>query len=242
MPAAQADASESRESPLRSLADAIADAKAYRLAREADPTRAVDARWEAMQPVLAGERPIVVAADDIQQIQAAVAFAQQHRLKLILYGGYDAELSAVLLKSQQIPVIIGGVHRLPRRRSDAYDAAFTLPERLRAAGVKFCISGQGALGASNVRNLPYHAATAVAYGLPADEALKSITLYPAQILGVADKVGSLAPGNDATLIITDGDPLETMTQVEIAFIQGRPVDLDDRHKSLWRKYQKKYNP
>jgi imidazolonepropionase-like amidohydrolase len=183
---------------------------------------------------------MIVTADDVQQIQAAVAFAQQHRLKLILYGGYDAELCASLLKEQQIPVIIGGVHRLPRRRSDAYDAAYTLPERLRAAGVKFCISGAGAVNASNARHLPYHAATAAAYGLPADEALKAITLYPAEILGVGDKVGSLEPGKDATLIITDGDPLETPTQIEQAYIQGRPVDLSDRHKTLWRKYQKKY--
>jgi len=81
---------------------------------------------------------------------------------------------------------------------------------------------------------------AVAFGLPEDVALKAITLAPAEILGVANRVGSLAKGKDATLIITDGDPLETATQVEAAFVQGRPVDLDDRHKRLWKKYEEKY--
>ncbi len=106
--------------------------------------------------------------------------------------------------------------------------------------MKYCIASAKSHGASNSRNLPYQAATASAFGLPLDEALKSITLYPAQILGVADRVGSLDVGKDATLIVTTGDPLETPTQVVDAFIQGRQVSLGDRHKTLWRKYQQKY--
>ena len=93
---------------------------------------------------------------------------------------------------------------------------------------------------SNVRNLPYNAGTAAAYGLPAEEALKAITTYPAQILGVADRIGSLEAGKDATLIITTGDPLEISTQVTAAYVQGRPVELNDRHKRLWEKYKEKY--
>jgi imidazolonepropionase-like amidohydrolase len=126
------------------------------------------------------------------------------------------------------------------RRDDPYDAPFTVPGRLRAAGISYCIAGAGRFGASNARNLPYHAAMAAAFGLPADEALKAITLYPAQILGVADRVGSLEEGKDATLIITDGDPLETPTQVLDAYVEGRRVDLSDRHKRLWKKYEEKY--
>lgn len=233
-------AGESRDRALRRLREAIADAQAYLATRKADPSRPVDARWEAMAPALSGQQPLIVAAEELPQIQAAVALAQEHRLNLIIYGGYDAELCAPLLKSQDVAVIVAGTHRLPLRRADAYDAAFTLPERLRAAGVRYCISGAGRFGASNLRNLPYHAATAAAFGLSREEALKAITLYPAQILGVADRVGSLEAGKDATLIVTSGDPLETATQVEQAFIQGRPVDLNDRHKMLWRKYQQKY--
>jgi imidazolonepropionase-like amidohydrolase len=239
-PAAAGDTTAARDSALSRLEDVMRSAAAYRTAREANPARPVDARWEAMLPLLAGERRLIVGADEASQIEAAVAFAQRHKLKLAIYGGYEAELCAPLLKAMQTPVIVAGTHRLPRRAAEAYDAPFTLPERLRAAGVKYCIAGAGKFGASNVRNLPYHAATAAAYGLPPEEALRAITLYPAEILGVADRVGSLTAGKDATLIVTDGDPLETPTQVERAFIQGRPVDLNDRHKTLWRKYLQKY--
>jgi imidazolonepropionase-like amidohydrolase len=106
--------------------------------------------------------------------------------------------------------------------------------------VKYCITLAHRFGGSDARNLPYHAARAAAYGLPADEALKAITLYPAQILGCADRVGSLEAGKDATLIVTDGDPLETFTHVERAYIQGRALDLSSRHTRLWEKYKEKY--
>ncbi|HIA63856.1 MAG TPA: imidazolonepropionase [Planctomycetaceae bacterium] len=230
-----------RDKTLENLRQTFDDAEAYRQARQAKVKgQDRDARWEAMIPVLAGKLPIIVQANEIQQIQAAVAFASERKLKMILFGGHDAPRCAALLKQHQIPVIIGGVYRLPRKRHDAYDDAYTLPEQLRKQGIQFCISSYGRFGAANVRNLPYHAAVAVAFGLPADEALKAITLSPAEILGLDQRVGSLQPGLDATLIVTTGNPLETTTQVERAFIQGRPVQLNDRHKRLWRKYQQKY--
>ena len=200
----------------------------------------MDLRWEAMLPVLHGDVPLIVDADDMQQIQAAVAFAEQQKVKLIIYGGYDAPHCAELLNKHDVAVIIGGVYRLPQRRSEPYDTPFTVAARLHEAGVRFCISGSGRFGASNVRNLPYHAAMAAAFGLPRDEALKSITSYPAEILGVANRIGTLAKGRDATFIVTDGDPLETTTQVEDAYVQGRQVDLNNRHKRLWKKYEEKY--
>ncbi|MDE0736309.1 MAG: amidohydrolase family protein [Pirellulaceae bacterium] len=232
---------ESREKSLKTLHKTFDQAEAYRQARLAKvKDQAKDSRWEAMIPVLTGKQPIIVQANEIQQIQAAVAFASKRNLKMILFGGYDAPRCAPLLKQHQIPVIVGGVYQLPRRRHDPYDDAYTLPERLRQQGIKFCISSFGRFGAANVRNLPYHAAVAAAFGLPEDEALRAITLSPAEILGVDQRVGSLQPGKDATLIITTGNPLETTTQVEQAFIQGRRVALNDRHKRLWRKYQQKY--
>ena len=235
-----------RNELLKRLDQFVADARAYaraRSARQQNPDSsplAFDARFEAVLPVLKGRQLLVVEADELQQIQSAVAFADREDLTLILLGGYDAPRCAELLVKRDIPVIVRGIYRLPRRRSDNYDAPFTLPERLRQAGIRFCISSHGKFAASNVRNLPYHAAMAAAYGLPRDEALKSVTLYPSQILGVADRVGSLEPGKDATLIITDGDPLETTSHVLAAYIQGRRVDLNDRHKRLWKKYQEKY--
>jgi imidazolonepropionase-like amidohydrolase len=234
---------------LTTIRQALADARAYQKAKlacadgkGAEPTH--DARWEAMLAVLAGKTRVFIDADDVQQIQAALAFAEQEGLMPVIVGGYDAAECAALLKKHDVPVILGGVHRTPLRRDDDYDAAFTLPERLRALGIKFCIAGEigGASGSlpSNIRNLPYHAATAAAYGLPADEALRSITLSAAEVLGVADRLGSLDAGKDATLIVTTGDPLEITTQVTAAYVQGRAVDLNDRHKRLWTKYKEKY--
>jgi imidazolonepropionase-like amidohydrolase len=238
-----------RDKSLRDIRRTIADARAYLAARKAATNGAAakdaaalpldsDARWEAMIPVLEGRMPVIIEADEIQQIESAVAFARHEGLKMILLGGYDAAQCSELLKQNSIPVILYGVHRLPQRKDDAYDAPFTVAAKLHQAGIKFCISGNGRMG--NIRNLAYHAGTAAAYGLPAEEALKAVTLYPAEILGVADRLGSLAAGKDATLIITDGDPLEITSHVNAAFIGGRPVDLTDRHKQLWQKYQEKY--
>ena len=198
-----------------------------------------DARLEAMLPVVRGEIPLIVWADELRQIQSAVAFAAKQKAKLVIVGGYDAERCADLLKRHNVAVVISGTQRMPQRRDADYDEAYSLPARLHKAGVAYCISYSGRF-ASNIRNLPYHAGQAVAFGLPADEAVKSITLYPATIMGVADRVGSIEKGKDATLIVTTGDVLETPTQVELAFVQGRSVDLSSRHTRLWKKYQEKY--
>lgn len=235
------DRNTARENDWNALQKVWDEANRYRLARQAGTVEAhSDARFEAMIPVLEGKLPIIVNADTRGQIQSAVAFADQHRAKLILMGGYDAEACAPLLRDRNIPVIIPTVFRSPMRRSDPFDASYTLADRLRRAGIRFCIAGLDRWEAPNLRNLPYHAATAVAYGLPRDEALKAITLYPAEILGVADRVGSLEVGKDATLFVSDGDPLNVRTQVVEAYIQGRTVDLQNRHQRLWRKYQEKY--
>jgi imidazolonepropionase-like amidohydrolase len=228
------------ERAVEQLRQAIADARAYAAARKADANFPRDARWESLQDVLAGTLPVIIHADELRQITAAVAFAEREKLRLIIAGGYDAPQVAPLLKKHNVPVIVGGTYRLPRRRGDSYDAAYALPAELHKAGLRYCISTHGRFGASNVRNLPYHASVAVGFGLPPEEAIKSITLYPAQILGVADRVGSLAAGKDATLFVADGDILNTATQVTAAFVRGRKVDLNDRHKRLYHKYEEKY--
>lgn len=244
MPDSDKEQLKQRDEALKAIRDAFDDALAYRKAKRAEKDSGKelphDSRWESMLPVLNGEMPVLVAADEALEIQSAVSFAERYKLKAIILGGYDAPYCADLLKRHGIPVIVRGTQRLPLRRSDAYDDPFTVPERLRQSGVKFCISGGGRFSASNVRNLPYHAGMAAAYGLPSQEALKAITLYPAEILGVADRVGSLEIGKDATFIVTNGDPVETPTLVEQAFIEGREVALNDRHKRLWKKYEEKY--
>jgi imidazolonepropionase-like amidohydrolase len=220
----------------------LADARAYWIAKTARAKRQstppdVDARWEALIPVFERKLPLVVQADETQQIHAAIALAAQQGLKLMIFGGYDAPECVELLKKYDVGVIVGGVTRLPQRRHDAVDAAFSVPARLQAAGVRFCISGAGRMG--NVRNLPYQAGMAAAHGLARDEALRAVTLYPAQMFGVAERVGSLEAGKDATLFVADGDILETPTHVSRAYVQGRAVDLSNRQTRLYDKYQER---
>lgn len=232
------------EEALRKLKEAFREARAYWLAKKAEggspgvPYHDVDVRWEAMVPVFEGRLPVFVHADTLDQIQAAVAWAETERVRIVLVGGADAPMAADLLRQKDIPVITGPILELPTREWEPYDAAFTLPVRLARAGLRYCIAGDG--GAWNERNLPYHAAMATAYGLPRDEALKAITLYCARILGIDDRVGSLEVGKDATLFVATGDPLDIRTQVTRAFVQGRPVDLYNRHQRLYEKYREKY--
>ncbi len=227
--------------PLKEIKDLLDESKQYASLREADPDKQpVDLRLDALVKVASGQMPIIAVADSIGQIESAVGFAARENLKLIILGGYDAEDCAELLKKHDVPVVIAATHRLPQYRSDQYDASYTLPARLQKAGVRFCISGTGRSETWNSRNLPYHAATAVAFGLEIPQAIRSITLSPAEIYGVADRVGSLDVNKDATLIVTDGNPLEIQSKVEMAFIQGRTIDLSSKHVRLWEKYKAKY--
>jgi imidazolonepropionase-like amidohydrolase len=235
---------EQREARLQELDDLLDQVRHYRGIRQAEPERGIfDVRLEALIPVVEGTLPVIADADRLSAIESAVSYAVANDLQLIILGGYDAGACADLLKRHEIPVIVAGTHRLPRRRHEPYDHAYTLPARLQAAGVRFCIASErpgGPSGTANVRNLPYHAAPAVAFGLSPQQALRAITLAPAEILGVAEQTGSLTIGKEATLMVTDGDILQTETAVEQAWIAGRQVDLDNRHKQLYRKYQQKY--
>lgn len=234
----------STEARLKLLDDAFESAKAYALARAADTATPIDTRWEAMRPVLPAApgavpaRPVVMHADDLAQIRFALDFAARHGLRLILSGGADAWRVADTLRARNVPVIIGGLQRLPLRRDDPPDALFSLPAKLAAAGVRYCIA-EGGRDSSNARNLPFEAAHARAFGLSDDEALKAVTLYPAQILGVADRLGSIEVGKLANLFVADGDPLEPTTRIERVFMQGREVELSDRQTALRDKYLKR---
>jgi imidazolonepropionase-like amidohydrolase len=223
---------------LQAVEKLIDDAEAYLKAKNADPTLDTDMRYEAMRPMLRGEKPVFVSANMVGQIESAVAWAHRRRLKIIIVGGAQADRATDLLKQHDIPVIITGTHRAPLRRQDDYDQPFSLPAKLHEAGVRFCLATDG--DASAVRNLAHEAATSAAYGLPREEALKSITLYPAEILGIDNSLGSIEVGKSATLILTTGDPLDITNDVLVAFIDGRKIDLGSRHKSLYEKYREKY--
>jgi hypothetical protein len=253
-----ADLRRNAEARLKLLEDALLSAAAYARARAADPASPTDTRWEALLPVLpplastnvsggsansngvaAPQRPVFINADDLAQIRYALDFAERFKLKLVIVGGADAWRLADTLRQRQVPVIVSGVYRLPQRRDDPPDALYSLPAKLAAAGVRYCIASAGR-DSSNERNLPFEAGHARAYGLSEDEALKSVTLYPAQILGAADKLGSLDVGKHANFFIADGSPLEMRTHIERIFIQGREIALTDRQTQLRDKYEHRY--
>lgn len=237
-PKSPEDQQEEIDARLRQLRETFAQARAY--AKGASDQR-TDVRLAAMGPAVRGAMPVLVHVDEIKGIQSAVAWAAAEGLKLVIVGGLDAWRVTGLLKKNDVPVIVSAVNSLPLRRDDPYDAAYANAGKLQAAGVRFCIANEGTdFDAAHDRNLPYQAAQAAAHGLPRDEALKAVTLYPAQILGAADRLGSLEVGKEATLFVTDGDPLEIMTHVEAAYIAGRPVDLSNRQTRLYDKYRQKY--
>ena len=232
-------AEENYAKTIKKLGDLFKDARAFWNAKDnGKATLDVDLRWEALGPVLSKEIPVHIFAQTARQIRDAVQWAKAEKVNMVLLGGADAWRLTDLLKDNKVAVIIGGVNLLPLRRSDSYDSLYANATRLHRAGVQFAIGYSGS--EAKQRNLPYEAGKAVAFGLPKDEALKAITIYPAKILGIADRVGSLEVGKDATLIVTTGDPLDIRSNVEMAFIQGRPVDLSSRHTQLYEKYQQRY--
>jgi imidazolonepropionase-like amidohydrolase len=238
------DQAKERTKRLKAVEDFFDEAKAYAKAREADP--AANARvpaWEAMLPVVRGELPVIVHADDPRQIKAAVAWADSRGLKMILAGARQAVKVADLLAEKKVPVIYDRVFALPATDTDGYELPFSVPGILHRAGVKVCLGmGLGGTGASSLRNLPHAAAQAMAYGLPREEALKSITLNPAAVLGLADQLGSIEPGKDATLVAVNGDILDVRASVKRMWIAGKEVSLESRHTRLYEKYRNRPKP
>jgi imidazolonepropionase-like amidohydrolase len=223
---------------LRRIEEAFARARGYLDANAAGAGLSTDIRWDAMRSALEGKRPVFFLAQDYDAIVSAVDFAARHRLKAVIVGGHDAWLCTDLLKRHDVGVIVRSLHRFPKRNDSDYDETYRLPAKLEAAGVRWCLaSGQPA---SQERNLPYAAGRAAAYGLSREVALASITLYPARVLGVADRLGSLEKGKSATLFVADGDPLEVATKIEMAFVDGRRVDLSNKQTKLYAKYLAKY--
>ena len=221
------------------LRDTFRDAKAYAKSVQAHAHRYNrDLILEALVPVVEGREPVVIHANRERDIRAAIKFADEEKVKMILAGGMDVAKVIPELKSRQIPVIVGPVYELPLHEDDPYDLLFTNAKTLYDAGIPFAL--QSLEGEPhNARNLPYQAATCAAFGLPKDVALKAITIAPAQIFGVADKIGSLEPGKIANVILTDGDPLEIVTHVKRLFIGGEDISLETYQTLLYEKFEKR---
>lgn len=194
----------------------------------------LDLKLEAMGKVIRGDIPLLVTANTDREIEDAIAFAEEERARIVILGGRESWKVAKLLAEKRIPVILGPTQSLPSGEDEPYDEQYAQPGKLRADGVTFAIS---TFNASSSRTLPYEAGTAVPYGLPADEALKAITLYPAQILGVGDRLGTIESGKLANFIVTNGDPLEIRTEVMHLVIAGRVVSLANKHSELYQKYK-----
>ncbi|HEY3860675.1 MAG TPA: amidohydrolase family protein [Verrucomicrobiae bacterium] len=232
-----------RERKAKELADYFADARAYAQARAAAQTNGahdpgLNPSWEAMLPYVRGELPIIVYADELRQIKSALQWAETNHYKIVVAGGRDAWKASAQLAKDGVPVIYTATYGMPGE-SVSYDLQYRVPGLLHQAGVKVALSLPQA---SMVRNLPYAAAQSVSFGWPADEAIKAMTLYPAQIMGVDDRLGAIEAGKDATLFSCSGDILDLRANVTHMWMTGREVSLEDRHTRLYDKYRNRPKP
>jgi len=228
------DAKRQHDQRVDSLEAWFQAAREYRHAVASGAAIAPDLRLAAFAPVLDGARPLLVTANGKRAILEAVAFAEAQKVKLVILGGSEAWKVADTLAAKGIPVILGRSAALPGSENESYDEKHAQPGRLHAAGVAFAIS---TFDAADSRTVGFEAGFAVPFGLPEEEALKAVTVYPAQILGVGDRLGTIEAGKIANLIVTDGSPLEIRTHVEHVIIAGRDVSLDNRHQALYERYR-----
>jgi imidazolonepropionase-like amidohydrolase len=216
------------------LNDFFDNARRYEQAKAAkEPDFETDLRYEAMIPVLDRKVPVTVSAGRANLIHEAIQWAKKQNVKLVIMQPLEIGKAGPELKAEDVPVILSRVLALPNGEDASYDQAFTLPAEAYKAGVKFAF---GTFTNEFVRNIPYQAATAVAFGLPYDEALKALTVNPAQIWGVSDQLGSVEKGKIADLIVTDGDPLEIQTQIKHLYVKGKEVALTNRQTRLNERY------
>jgi imidazolonepropionase-like amidohydrolase len=235
------DVARTRQLQLDSLRGMLKDAEAYANTMDAYakdksiPRPRQDVVMASLVPVVRGQMPVMFIADRATDIRESVAFAEEMKIKPIILGGRDAPQMAAYLKQHDVPVLLGSVMELPSREDDPYDINYSGPSKLAAAGVRFAITSGDA--GSEVRNLPYTAGMASAFGLSKSDALKSVTLWPAQILGVGDRLGSIEVGKIANLVVTTGDLLEAKTDTKYLFIDGRQVPLDTKHSELYGQFK-----
>jgi imidazolonepropionase-like amidohydrolase len=226
---------------LLALERAFEQAQVYAKRSPGQNEALADPRLAALQKVLNGQQKLFVHANEIAQIRAALNFAERFKLRITLVGAQDAWRLADELKARNVSVILGSPFSAPMRRSEGFDATYGASAKLAKAGVRFAIATDlGGMDAALIKNLPYLAGHAAAYGLSDEQALHAMTLGPAEILGVADRMGSIEVGKQANLIVTDGDILEIQTRVHQMFIDGQVIALDSKHDGLCQRYQGRY--
>ncbi|QVL34064.1 amidohydrolase family protein [Telmatocola sphagniphila] len=225
-----------RDEKLNHLKELFESARRYEAARKAGLSPTANPRFDSLLPYVRGEKPVIFTANRKADILATLKLADELKVKPIISGGIESWKLTAELKRRDVPVILGPIMALSRETGERYDASYTAAAKLHQAGVRFCIRSAGS---NNTRNLPYEAATAVAYGLPPEEGLKAVTLYPAAILGVADKLGTIESGKRANLVLTDGDLLQASTQVLAVFVNGQPYEPTSKQTRLFDKYRKR---
>ncbi|HKP72893.1 MAG TPA: amidohydrolase family protein [Pyrinomonadaceae bacterium] len=236
-----AEANATRDRQIESLRKMLRDAEAYGRAVDAAgrdksvPRPDTDLVLASLVPYVRGERAVIFRADRDAEMRAVVRFAEEMKLKPVILGGDEAWKAATFLKEHNVPVILTGIWNLPNLEDDFYDVEYENAAKLQQAGVRFCISTGDV--AANVRDLPYQAGMSAAFGLPKADALKAVTLYPAQIMGVADQLGTIEVGKVANLVVADGDILEPRTNIRHLFINGRQVPLVSRHTELYEMFR-----
>jgi imidazolonepropionase-like amidohydrolase len=193
-----------------------------------------DLALEALVPYLKGEKPVLISANRRREIQQGMDFCAKYGLRMVLLRGGEARLLKDKLAERKIPVILGPAWAVPGAEDAPYDQPMSHAAELHAAGVKVAIAS---FSTTNSRNVAFEAGVAVAYGLPPEEGLRAVTRNPAEILGLGDRLGTLAPGKTANLILTDGDPLEMRTNIKAVFIHGEPTSLANKQQGLYEKYQ-----
>jgi hypothetical protein len=239
----EAEAIERRKERLDQIKELFRHAAAYgavvtRAQERGEPPPAPDLRLQALLPYATGAKPVVFHADQPAEILDALAIARELKLKAVVSGAAEAWKVAEAIKEAHVPVLLAGTLNLPRREYDPYDSAYANAAKLHAAGVTVAIHSKSS-GETSARNLPFEAAAAVAFGLPEDVAIRAVTLTPAQILGVADQVGSLEPGKRANVVVTAGHLLQPTTPVLALFIDGEPLRPESRHTQLYAKYRRR---
>ena len=225
------------------IKDYLAEARRYdelkRLAAQDSTVKppALDPKFEALAPVIEGKLPVILTVEKASDIELAIKFAQEEKLKVIFRGCAQGFNVADKIKAASIPVIIDELYTDPSEPEDGYDAPFRNVGELAKAGVMICFSSGG--DPATCKDLPYHAARAVAFGLERDEAIKALTINPAIIFGIDDRVGSLKPGKDADLFITTGDPLDLRSEVKHLFINGKDINLSNWWEQLYETWKKR---
>ncbi len=215
------------------------EAQAYAAAPRGSVT---DVRHEGMRGLFDGSLCLYVHTNDARAITEAVHFKRDLGIeRMAIVGGYDAYLVADLLRENNVAVMLQSVHSLPRFADDDVDLPFKLPKLLMDEGLTVALQVDKRMTEMNSRNLPFYAGTARAYGLTEEQAIQALTRNPARILGIDDQVGTLERGKTATLFLSEGDALDMRTNsLTHAWIEGRQIDLDNRQRELYRKFQTKY--